>query len=144
AATPFRAVALAPQLPRALQGAEPALAIGQISDFGIRGGGAGGGTQSAFEDQYAAAAASVLRTPGHEAFAAVRMLKAANPQQYAPANGAEYPRSAFGDALRQIAQLVKANVGVEIAFAESGNWDHHANQGAATGQLAGRLDDLAR
>ena len=72
------------------------------------------------------------------------MLKTANPQQYAPANGAEYPRSAFGEALRQIAQLVKADVGLEVAFAESGNWDHHANEGAATGQLANRLDDLAR
>jgi uncharacterized protein (DUF1501 family) len=144
AATPFRAVALAQQLPRALQGSEPALAIGQISDFGIRAGAGSSTTQSAFEDQYAAAAGSVLRTTGQEAFEAVRMLKAANPQQYMPANGAEYPRSAFGEALRQIAQLVKSDVGLEVAFAESGNWDHHANQGAATGQLAGRLDDLAR
>jgi uncharacterized protein (DUF1501 family) len=144
AATPFRAVALAPQLPRALQGTEPALAIGQISQFGIRGGAGSGATQSAFEDQYAAAAASVLQSTGREAFDAVRMLKAANPQQYSPANGAEYPRSAFGEALRQIAQLVKSNVGLEVAFAESGNWDHHANQGAATGLLAGRLDDLGR
>ena len=144
AVTPFRAVALAPQLPRALQGREPALAIGQISDFGIRGGSASAATRSAFEDQYAAAAASVLHTTGQEAFEAVRMLDAANPQQYTPANGADYPRSAFGQALRQIAQLVKANVGLEIAFAESGNWDHHVNQGAATGQLASRLDDLGR
>lgn len=143
-ATPFRAVALAPQLPRALQGTEPALAIGQISDFGIRSSGGSVTAQSAFEDQYAAAAGSVLHTTGQEAFEAVRMLKTANPQQYMPAHGAEYPRSAFGAALRQIAQLVKSDVGLEVAFAESGNWDHHANQGAATGQLAGRLDDLAR
>src|SRR3954470_818992 len=73
AATPFRAVALAPQLPRALQGSEPALAIGRISGFGIRGA-AGGATQSAFEDQYAAAAGSILHTTGREAFEAVRML----------------------------------------------------------------------
>src|SRR4051794_37283263 len=92
AATPFRAVALAAQMPRALQGREPALAIGEIGDFGIRGGAASGVTQSAFEDQYAAAAASVLQTTGSEAFEAVRMLKAANPRQYPPANGAEYPR----------------------------------------------------
>lgn len=144
AATPFRAVALAPQLPRALQGTEPALAIGQISQFGIRAGGGSATTQAAFEDQYAAAANRALQSTGREAFDAVRMLEAANPQQYAPANGAEYPRSAFGQALRQIAQLVKSNVGLEVAFAESGNWDHHANQGAATGQLAARLDDLAR
>jgi uncharacterized protein (DUF1501 family) len=86
----------------------------------------------------------VLRSTGRDAFAAVRMLKVANPTQYTPANGAEYPRSAFGQALRQIAQLVKADVGLEIAFAESGSWDHHVNEGAAVGQLATRLDDLAR
>jgi uncharacterized protein (DUF1501 family) len=140
AATPFRAVALCPQLPRALQGTEPALAIGQIAQFGIRGDMA----PSSFESEYAAAADTVLHSTGRDAFAAVRMLKNANPAQYSPANGAEYPRSAFGEALRQIAQLVKADVGLEIAFAESGNWDHHVNEGAAVGQLANRLDDLGR
>jgi uncharacterized protein (DUF1501 family) len=140
AATPFRAVALCPHLPRALQGTEPALAIGQIAQFGIR----GELSPSSFESEYAAAADTVLRSTGRDAFAAVRMLKVANPTQYTPANGAEYPRSAFGQALRQIAQLVKADVGLEIAFAESGSWDHHVNEGAAVGQLATRLDDLAR
>ncbi|MEP6593871.1 MAG: DUF1501 domain-containing protein [Acidobacteriota bacterium] len=143
AATPFRAVALASQLPRSLQGRAPALAIGQISQFGLRGG-AAGETQASFEAQYADAASRALQTTGREAFDAVRMLETANPAQYAPANGAEYPRSAFGSALRQIAQLIKANVGLEVAFAESSGWDNHVNQGAATGQLATRLDDLAR
>jgi len=142
-ATPFRAVALARQLPRALQGSAPALAIGQISEFGIR---AGQATDMAtsFESQYAEAAGSVLHATGREAFDAVKMLKLADPSQYAPSNGAEYPRSPFGEALKQIAQLVKADVGLEVAFAESGNWDHHANEGAAVGVLANRLDDLSR
>jgi uncharacterized protein (DUF1501 family) len=77
-------------------------------------------------------------------FEAVKMLKAANPQKYAPRNGAEYPRSQFGQRLLQIAQLVKADVGLEIAFADVGGWDTHVNQGAATGQLAQRLDDFAK
>jgi uncharacterized protein (DUF1501 family) len=144
AKTPFRAVALAPQLPRALQGVEPALAIGQIAQFGIRAGQATAMVESTFEAEYAAAADSVLKATGREAFEAVRMLKRADPQQYSPSGGAEYPRSGFGEALKQIAQLVKADVGLEVAFAESGNWDHHVNEGAATGQLATRLDDLAR
>ena len=143
-ATPFRAVALAQQLPRALQGTAPALAIGQIARFGIRAGENTDMVQSSFESEYAAAANSVLHTTGREAFDAVKMLKTADPSQYAPANGAAYPRSPFGDALRQIAQLIKADVGLEVAFAESGNWDHHANEGAAVGILANRLDDLAR
>ncbi len=144
AATPFRAVALAAQLPRALQGIEPALAIGQIGQFGIRAGQASGMVQSSFEEEYAAAAASVLNTTGREAFQAVKMLQQADPGKFTPDNGADYPRSPFGEALKQIAQLVKADVGLEIAFAESGNWDHHVNEGAANGQIGTRLDDLAR
>ena len=144
AQTPFRAVALASQLPRALQGVAPALAIGQIDRFGIRAGQSTEMVQSSFESAYAAAADRVLHSTGREAFDAVRMLKQADPTRYAPSNGAEYPRSAYGEALKQIAQLVKADVGLEVAFAESGNWDHHVNEGAALGQLATRLDDFGR
>ena len=143
-ATPFRAVALAASLPRTLQGVEPALAIGQIGQFGIRGGQATDMLQASFESEYAAAADKVLNRTGNEAFDAIKMMKSADPSKYQPENGAEYPRSAFGDALRQIAQLVKADVGLEVAFAELGGWDTHVNQGNAVGQLAQRLDDFSR
>jgi uncharacterized protein (DUF1501 family) len=143
-ATPFRAVALAPQLPRALQGVAPALAIGQINQFGIRAAGSSDMVQSSFEAEYAAAAESVLHKTSKDAFNAIRMLKSADPSRYAPEHGAEYPRSGYGEALKQIAQLIKADVGLEVAFAESGNWDHHVNEGAAVGLLANRLDDFAR
>jgi uncharacterized protein (DUF1501 family) len=141
-ATPFRAVAVARQLPRSLQGDAPALAIGQIDRFGIRGG--DGSAEQSFEREYAEAASALLRDTGREAFDAVKMLRNADPARYQPAGGAEYPRSAFGDSLKQIAQLIKADVGLEIAYAESGNWDHHANEGGAAGILANRLDDLGR
>jgi uncharacterized protein (DUF1501 family) len=100
--------------------------------------------QSSFESEYAAAADRVSNAMSRDAFNAIRMMRETEPQRYTPANGAEYPSSAYGLALRQIAQLIKANVGLEVAFAESGQWDHHANEGAATGQLANRLDDFAR
>jgi uncharacterized protein (DUF1501 family) len=143
-ATPFRAVALAPQMPRSLQGIEPALAIGQIGQFGIRAGQSTDMVQASFESEYAAAADTVLNKTGGQAFDAVRMLKSADPSKYQPENGADYPRSGYGDALRQIAQLIKADVGLEVAFAEAGGWDTHVNQGSSAGQLAGRLDDFAR
>ena len=92
-ATPFRAVAIASQLPRALQGLEPALAIGQIGQFGIRAGQASDMVQASFEAEYAAAAGSVLNRTGREAFDAVKMLKDADPSKYAPENGAQYPRT---------------------------------------------------
>jgi uncharacterized protein (DUF1501 family) len=143
-ATPFRAVALAPQMPRSLQGLEPALAIGQIGQFGIRAGQATDMVQASFESEYAAAADRVLNKTGGQAFDAVRMLKSADPSKYQPENGADYPRSGYGEALRQIAQLIKADVGLEVAFAEAGGWDTHVNQGSSVGQLAARLDDFGR
>jgi len=143
-ASPFRAVALAPQLPRALQGTAPALAIGQLSQFGVHAGAATTTMATSFEEQYAHAADTVLQPTASEAFEAVRQLDRAQVESYSPAPGVEYPRSGFGEALKQIAQLVKADLGLEVAFTELGQWDHHANEGAANGQLANRLDDFAR
>jgi uncharacterized protein (DUF1501 family) len=143
-ATPFRAVSLTQQLPRMLQGTAPAVAVSQVAQFGIRGGADGGMIGASFEAEYAAAADRILNGTGREAFEAIRMLKIADPSRYEPENGADYPRSPFGQALKQIAQLTKANVGLEVAFADVGGWDTHVNQGAAQGQLAGRLDDFAR
>jgi uncharacterized protein (DUF1501 family) len=142
-ASPFRAVALAPQLPRSLQGSAPALAIGQLAQFGVRAGGYSDMMSTSFEAQYAEAADTLLRPTGREAFDAVKLLKGANPASYSPSNGAAYPRSGFGEALKQVAQLIKADLGLEIAFAELGQWDHHTNEGGATGQIANRLQDFA-
>ena len=144
AATTFRAVSLTPQLPRALQGVAPALAINRLSSFGIRAGRATEMIEASFEAEYAAAADQILGRTGREAFDAVKMLASADPMRYEPADGARYPRTAYGEALKQIAQLVKADVGLEVAFAESGNWDHHVNEGSSTGFLATRLDDFSR
>jgi uncharacterized protein (DUF1501 family) len=138
-ATLFRAVSLTQQLPRMLQGPAPALAINQIAQFGVRGGGG-----DAFEAAYAGSSDRVMNGTGREAFDAMRMLRDADPTRYQPEHGADYPRSPFGQALRQIAQLTKSDLGLEVAFADVGGWDTHVNQGATQGQLAGRLDDFAR
>jgi uncharacterized protein (DUF1501 family) len=138
-ATLFRAVSLTQQLPRMLQGPAPALAMNQIAQFGVRG--AGG---DAFEAAYAGSSDRVMNGTGREAFDAMRMLRDADPTRYQPEHGADYPRSPFGQALRQIAQLTKSDLGLEVAFADVGGWDTHVNQGATQGQLAGRLDDFAR
>jgi len=143
-ATPFRAVALTSQLPRMLQGTAPALAVSQLAQFGIRAGQSSEAVGASFEAEYAAAADAVLNGTGRDAFNAIKMLKTADPSKYEAANGADYPRSPFGQSLRQIAQLTKANVGLEVAFADVGGWDTHVNQGSGQGQLAGRLDDFSR
>lgn len=145
AETPFRAVAMGAQLPRALMGAAPALAIDDLRSFGIGGRRrAGDRLAAAFEALYGAEATGLVASSSEEAFEAVRQLRAANPTQYAPGNGAQYPRGRLGQSLSQIAQLSKADLGLEIAFADVGGWDTHVNQGADQGQLAARFTELGR
>ena len=137
---PLRAVALTPQMPRTLQGVAPALAMGRAGDFAV----ADMGARTSFEEIYRAAQDRTLNGTAGEAFDAMRTLASKTAAPYQPANGAVYPRSPFGQALQEIARLAKSDVGLEIAFAESTQWDHHVNQGAATGQMANRLDDFSR
>jgi uncharacterized protein (DUF1501 family) len=140
-ASPFRAVSLTPQTPRILEGRVETIAMNSLNEFSVR---ATGTDVQRLEALYRTGNADLVHGTGAEMFDAVKMLRATNPQQYAPANGAQYPKTQFGQRLKQIAQLIKANVGVEVAFADVGGWDTHVNQGAATGQLASRLDDFAR
>ncbi len=140
----FRAIALGPQLPRTLQGRLPAIALNNLNDFSVGGKGpAPTPAAQAFQALYDESSDSVLHGTGQETFEAVRMLKAADPARYQPAANVLYPNAPFGNSLKQIAQLMKANLGVEAAFADIGGWDTHVNQGAATGQLANRLKEFA-
>ncbi len=144
--TPFRAVAFGPQLPRILAGSAPALAIDDLQAFGLRGPqpAARDRLTRAFEDLYAGAATGLLSTSSREAFEAVQTLKRVDPAQYRPADGADYPRGRLGKAMLEIAQLIKADVGLQVAFADVTGWDTHVNQGAGEGQLAARLDELGQ
>jgi uncharacterized protein (DUF1501 family) len=135
-ATAFRAVAFSANVPRTLMGPAPAVAMTRIGDFGVRAGASTDSLASAFEAMYGA------DSRGKETFQAVNMLKKANPQQYSAQNGATYPNSQYGQALLQIAQLIKADVGLEVAFADIGGWDTHANQGNERGQLSNRMKDF--
>jgi uncharacterized protein (DUF1501 family) len=141
----FRAIALGPALPRILSGAEPAVAVNNINEFGV-----GGRNPNAapiantFEAMYAQSVDTVLHGTGQETFDAVKMLKSADPAKYKPAPGADYPRGRFGDSLRQLAQLIKANLGVQVAFADIGGWDHHVNEGSTQGQIANVLRDFSQ
>jgi len=143
--SPFRAIALGPSLPRILSGSEPAVAMNNINDFSI-GGRSSRPSQaaSAFEAMYDHSSDSVLHGTGEETFDAVKMLKVADPGKYTPASGANYPKGRFGDSIRQLAQLIKANLGVQIAFADIGGWDHHVNEGSVEGQLSNVLTDFSQ
>jgi uncharacterized protein (DUF1501 family) len=140
----FRAVSMTQQTPRALLGRYPAIAMTNLADFSIKAGIYTKSVQGGFEDVYQENAKDSLGETGKETFEAVNFLKRANPAQFKPENGAAYPNSSFGRSLRQIAQLIKADVGLEIAFTDTPDlrWDTHSNQGGARGQLANMLRDF--
>src|SRR5437762_8659289 len=139
----FRAVSMTQTMPRVLQGKAPALAISNLADFTIRAGQSSASVQGGFEAIYDQTVNDVLGGTGKEMFEAVNYLKKVNPAQYQPQNGAQYPRTPFGNALLQIAQLIKAGVGLEVAFTDVGGWDTHVNEGNARGQLGNLLQQFS-
>ena len=141
-ATPFRAVALGSNLPRALQGRAPAVALANAQQFRVMA--PSPLAANGFEALYAETADRMLAGQGQETFEAIDMLQKADVSRFQPESGADYPRSKFGQSLLQVAQFIKANIGLEAAFIESGGWDHHTNEGGTQGQLANLLRDLGQ
>jgi uncharacterized protein (DUF1501 family) len=139
--SPFRAVSMTSQLPRSLYGRAPSVAMTNINDFSIKAGIYTSNVQGGFEGLYEESVKDTLGETGQETFEAVKFLKQANPSQYKPENGAVYPNIPFGRSLLQIAQLIKAGVGLEVAFTDTPglNWDTHANEGSSRGQIANLL-----
>ena len=140
--SPFRAVSFTQQLPRSLYGRSPAVAMTNLADFSIKAGIYSANMKGGFEGLYEQNAKDTLGETGKETFQAVNYLKEANPAQYKPENGAVYPTTALGRSLMQIAQLIKAGVGLEVAFTEAGGWDTHVNEGNGRGQLSNLLRDF--
>jgi len=141
--TLFRAVSMTQQMPRAMQGRAPTLAISNLADFRIRAGQTSASVQGGFEEIYDQSVNDSLHGTGKETFEAINYLKQVNPAQYKAENGANYPTTPFGNALRQTAQLIKAGVGLEVAFTDVGGWDTHVNEGNQQGQLSNLLRNFS-
>jgi uncharacterized protein (DUF1501 family) len=141
--SPLRAVALSPAMPRILAGSAGAVAMTNINQFGINAGSGSGSVSASFESMYAGAVAGALGGTARESFDAARILKSTEAGKSAPENGAVYPSGPLGNSLRQIAQLIKGGVGLEVAFADVGGWDTHAGEGGAQGQLANNLRNFS-
>src|SRR5437764_6912504 len=135
----FRAVSMTQNMPRAMQGKAPALAISNLADFSIRAGQSSASVQGGFEAMYEQTVNESLHGTGKETFEAIYYVKQVNPAQYKTENGANYSQTPFGNSLRQIAQLIKAGVGLEVAFTDIGGWDTHVNEGNQQGQLSNLL-----
>lgn len=144
--SPFQTVSLTSAMPRSLYGNNPSIAVSNLQDFAIRAKGGPMPTRMAarsFEELYDQTSQNLLKETGKESFDALQMLQGALAGKYQPAQGADYPKSALGNALKQIAQLIKMDIGLEIAFAESGGWDTHFGQGTQNGTFARNAADLA-
>jgi uncharacterized protein (DUF1501 family) len=142
--SPFRAVGIGHIVQASLRGPVPATALQSIADFHLK------GLRSATElASFQTSLASLypsgdfLDGQAKQTFNAVSMLAGANPGTYQPQNGAQYPDSDFGHGLEQVAQLIRADLGLEVACIDVGGWDTHSGEGGATGTLANLLADLA-
>ena len=141
-ASPFRAVAMGPNLPLTLRGSAPAIALADVKQFRVIS--QSTAVQGGFEALYAQTVDKVLRGTGTETFEAIEMLRKADPSRFQPEHGAEYPKSKVGQTLQQVAQLIKSDIGMEVSFVDTGGWDNHVNEGGAQGQLANLLRDLGQ
>lgn len=144
--SPFRSVSITNSMPRSLYGYNTAVAINNLQDFALQMKSnplALNATAKSFEELYDQASTGLLKETGKETFDAVKMLEKTDVKNYQPANGAVYPQSPLGNALRQLAQLIKMDVGLEIGFAESGGWDTHYNQGTDNGTFGRNVMDLS-
>ncbi|MBS1776472.1 MAG: DUF1501 domain-containing protein [Bacteroidetes bacterium] len=143
--TPFSAVSLTSALPRSLYGSNEAIAISNLTDFALQIHGSDTKTmQQDFEALYNNTSSKMLNSAGKESFAAMSMLKPEELKKYRPENGSVYPSTSLGNSLKQIAQLIKMDVGLEVAFTESLGWDTHFNQGTTQGVFARSAADLSK
>ena len=141
-ASPFRAVAMGANLPLTLRGEAPAIALPDIKQFRVFA--QSPAVEGGFEALYAQTVDQALRGTGTETFEAIDMLRKADPSRLQPENGAMYPTGRVGQTMQQVAQLYKADIGLEVTFVDTGGWDNHVNEGGAQGQLSNLLRELGQ
>jgi uncharacterized protein (DUF1501 family) len=135
--SPVRAVSFTPDVPRALRGRNEAVAIANLNDFQVR----DPRGAATFESMYAGTLDKVLNGTGRETFEAVKLMQSIQKQGYTPSGGAQYPNGRLGQSLKQIAQLIKSDVGLEVAFTDAGGWDTHVNEAPQLTRLLREFGD---
>jgi uncharacterized protein (DUF1501 family) len=133
--SPLRAISVSTDLPRTLRGPNDALAIANLNDFQVKDAKA----SATFEGMYGTSTDTVLNGTGKETFEAIRIVQGITKVPYTPFNGAHYPNGRLGQSLQQIARVIRAGVGLEVAFTDVGGWDTHVNE---LGQLNNLLRDF--
>jgi uncharacterized protein (DUF1501 family) len=145
-ASPFRAVAMGPNLPRMLWGSTGAIALPDLRQFKVQPQSAAMANvvEGGFEAMYAQSVDHALHGTGTETFEAIDLLKKIDMSKYPPENGADYPKSPLGQRLQQVSVMLKAKIGTEVVFVDCGGWDNHVNEGGVQGQLSNLLKDLGQ
>jgi len=139
----FPGIALAGAMPRSLGGVGPAIAISSLESLVVESDAPAAQLRATRLEMHQGRT-DIIGTTGQAAIAAMDAATYLDPANYQPANGAEYPQTEFGNRMRNIAQLIKTDVGLELAFTEIGGWDTHNNQGGSNGDLAGNLGEFAQ
>ena len=129
--SPVRAISSGAQLPKTLQGSRGAIAVDSLPRFQVN----DKATAGLLEHLYLGSQDAQMKAQGQATFDAIKLIESVRTRPYAPAAGAQYVGE-FGQRLQQVARLIKADVGVEVAFADIGGWDHHSNE---NGQLTNQL-----
>lgn len=150
--SPFRAVGIGDELSQSLRGPITASSFTSLESYGL-------GINEAEEtlllnrikpvfNQSTASnsAKALLQRFGKKTFDDLAYIQSIRDQGYVVDNGAQYPDNSFGRDLQQVAQLIKAGAGLELATIDIGGWDTHSNQGAgeANGNHARSLGSFAQ
>jgi uncharacterized protein (DUF1501 family) len=132
----LRAIAASAQLPRSLRGEHSAIAVNDNQTFQMA-----NDSASILENLYGSSSDARLSRTGKEAFAAMKTIRSINGTPFNQAVATQYAQGGeLGRGLQQVARLIKADVGVEVAFAEVGGWDHHGQENQ---QMANLLRQFA-
>ncbi|MGQ9486471.1 MAG: DUF1501 domain-containing protein [Armatimonadota bacterium] len=147
--SPLRAVAFSNVLPESLRGSTDAVVLQTLSDFRLAMPKTMGITQAeelqhTLRQLYAGYNKDEVAQIAQDTLQVLETLRRVDPARYQPANGAVYPDSDLGRGLKQVAALIKAQVGLEVACLDKGGWDTHVAQGSTTGWMASNLTDLAQ
>ena len=141
--TPFRAVSLTSATPRELYGPAYTMTIEHLDNLKVADGETSSMTHRGFEALYRQTTQEMIRNTGSASLDAAKVLEEARVSALSPSAGVRYPITPLGTSLRQIAQLIRAEVGLEVAFAESNGWDTHARQNTPYGGFTRNTTDLS-
>jgi uncharacterized protein (DUF1501 family) len=139
--SPLRAVGWGEMVQRSLQGSIPVTALHSISDAHL------GGDREAAAFFRAMLSRIYANDPrlgrlGSETLDVINALELLNPATYQVTGGLSYPDDEFGAGLKQLAMLIKAEIGLEVAAIDLGGWDTHFAQGGAEGLMANLLKSM--